>query len=177
MAKKQHEDKNPPEFIKEAKKRLKKRRPEYKKKRVIVPSITAAILVILGITAAIHSTFFQSTDDAFVEGRLVSIAPRVAAPVVKLLVDDNQEVEAGELLVELDPKDLNALKILAKGYERIKAKDLAIDTYKKYLERVTDPVDYKMAKDRLDKLDNLGSSEAEESVGLIDKIMGFFNKG
>ena len=105
MAKKQHEDKNPPEFVKEAKKRLKKRRPEYKKKRVIVPSITATILVILGITAAIHSTFFQSTDDAFVEGRLVSIAPRVAAPVVKLLVDDNQEVKAGELLVELDPKD------------------------------------------------------------------------
>ena len=105
MAKKQHEDKNPPEFVKEAKKRLKKRRPEYKKKRVIVPSITAAILIILGITAAIHATFYQSTDDAFVEGRLVSVAPRVAAPVVKLLVDDNQNVKAGTLLVELDPKD------------------------------------------------------------------------
>ena len=105
MAKKQHEDKNPPEFVKEAKKRLKKRRPEYKKKRVIVPSITAAILIILGITAAIHATFYQSTDDAFVEGRLVSVAPRVAAPVVNLLVDDNQNVKAGTLLVELDPKD------------------------------------------------------------------------
>lgn len=91
--------------------------------------------------------------------------------------DYRSQVEYLEKLSELDPKDLNALKILAKGYERIKAKDLAIDTYKKYLERVTDPVDYKMAKDRLDKLDNLGSSEAEESVGLIDKIMGFFNKG
>lgn len=35
----------------------------------------------------------------------MSIAPRVAAPVVKLLVDDNQEVKTGDLLVELDPKD------------------------------------------------------------------------
>ena len=104
MAKK-HEDKNNKDFIKKAKARLKKRRPEYKKKRVIVPSITGVILIILGIVAAIHSTYFQSTDDAFVEGRLVSIAPRVAAPVVKLLVDDNQEVKTGDLLVELDPKD------------------------------------------------------------------------
>ena len=104
MARK-HEDKNDKDFIKKAKARLKKRRPEYKKKRVIVPSITGVILIILGIVAAIHSTYFQSTDDAFVEGRLVSIAPRVAAPVVKLLVDDNQEVKTGDLLVELDPKD------------------------------------------------------------------------
>ena len=37
MARK-HEDKNDKDFIKKAKARLKKRRPEYKKKRVIVPS-------------------------------------------------------------------------------------------------------------------------------------------
>ena len=102
---KRHEDKNDKEFIKKAKARLKKRRPEYKKKRVIVPSITAVILIIIGIIAAIHSTFYQSTDDAFVEGRLVSVAPRVSAPVINLLVDDNEEVKAGTLLVELDPKD------------------------------------------------------------------------
>ena len=102
---KKKEDKNSPEFVKKAKKRLKKRRPEYMKKRVIVPTITAAALIILGIVAAIHSTYFQSTDDAFVEGRLVSVAPRVAAPVVKLLVDDNDYVKAGTLLVELDSRD------------------------------------------------------------------------
>jgi membrane fusion protein (multidrug efflux system) len=93
------------EFVKEAKARLKKRRPEYMKKRVVVPTITAIILVALGIAAAVRATFYQSTDDAFVEGRLVSIAPRVAAPVVKLLVNDNQVVKAGDLLVELDPND------------------------------------------------------------------------
>ena len=115
MAKKQHEDNNDKEFIKKAKSRLKKRRPEYKKKRVVVPSITAVILVILGISAVIHSTYFQSTDDAFVEGRLVSVAPRVAAPVVKLLVDDNQTVHAGDLLVELDPKDFEVALNQAKA--------------------------------------------------------------
>jgi membrane fusion protein (multidrug efflux system) len=91
--------------IKERKARAKKKRPEYKKKRVVVPAITAVILVLIGIGAIIHSTFFQSTDDAFVEGRLITVAPRVSGPVVNLLVDDNDEVKAGELLAEIDPTD------------------------------------------------------------------------
>lgn len=91
--------------LKTKKSNTKKRRPEYMKKRVIVPSVTAGILVLLGIIAAIHSTFYQSTDDAFVEGRLVSIAPRVSGPVVNLLVDDNDEVAAGDLLLQIDSSD------------------------------------------------------------------------
>ena len=59
----------------------------------------------MGISAAIHATYFQSTDDAFVEGRLISVAPRVSGPVINLLVDDNDEVKAGQLLVEIDPAD------------------------------------------------------------------------
>ena len=80
-------------------------RPEYAKKRVFVPVILATFLLLLGIFAAIHSTFYQSTDDAFVEGRLISVAPRVAGPVVKLLVDDNYDVKEGQLLLEIDPND------------------------------------------------------------------------
>ena len=80
-----------------------------------------------------------------------------------------------EKICEIDAKDLNALKNLARAYEKTKAKSKAIEAYTKYLELVKDPVDYKMAKDRLDKLDQ-GVGEAEESVGLIDKIMGFFNR-
>ncbi len=86
-------------------KKTKKKRPEYKKKRVIVPSITAIILILLGIGTAIHSTYYQSTDDAFVEGRLISVAPRVSGPVINLLVDDNDEIETGQLILEIDPSD------------------------------------------------------------------------
>ena len=91
--------------IKTRKEKAKKNRHEYQKKRVIVPTVTAIALVLLGIGAAIHSTYFQSTDDAFVEGRLITVAPRVSGPVVNLLVDDNDNVEAGQLLVEIDPTD------------------------------------------------------------------------
>lgn len=91
--------------IKTRKEKAKKNRHEYQKKRVIVPTATAIALVLLGIGAAIHSTYYQSTDDAFVEGRLITVAPRVSGPVVNLLVDDNDNVEAGQLLVEIDPTD------------------------------------------------------------------------
>ena len=84
---------------------MKKRRPKLTKKRVFLPAIAAGILVLLGLYAAIMSTHYQSTDDAFVEGRIISVAPRVSGPVVHLLVDDNQQVKKGELLLEIDPND------------------------------------------------------------------------
>ncbi len=58
----------------------------------------------------------ESTDDAQVEGRVVSVSARVAGiPVLKVLVQDNQEVKAGDLLVELDKRDLNARLLGAKA--------------------------------------------------------------
>lgn len=90
--------------------------------------------------------------------------------------DYRMQVEYLEKLSQVDSKDLDTLKTLARGYERIKAKDKAVEVYEKYLELVKDPVEYKMAKARLDKLDTMGSADAEESVGLLDKIMGFFSK-
>jgi len=93
------------QILKQRKEKSKKRRPEYKKKRVVVPVITASILILAGIAALVHSTYYQSTDDAFVEGRLITVAPRVSGPVVKLLVDDNDEVKEGQLLLEIDPAD------------------------------------------------------------------------
>jgi membrane fusion protein (multidrug efflux system) len=49
-----------------------------------------------------------STDDAFTDGRAVSVAPRVAGNVVALDVDDNQFVRAGQRLIEIDPRDYQA---------------------------------------------------------------------
>ena len=77
----------------------------YEKKRVVVPTITAVVLLILGLIVSINSIFYKSTDDAFVEGQIISVAPRVSGPVVKLLIDDNQEVKKGDLLLEIDPTD------------------------------------------------------------------------
>jgi membrane fusion protein (multidrug efflux system) len=47
----------------------------------------------------------ESTDDAFIDGHIVHAAPQVPGRVLRVLVDDNQRVKAGDLLVEIDPAD------------------------------------------------------------------------
>jgi membrane fusion protein (multidrug efflux system) len=62
----------------------------------------------VGTRAYVHAQTHESTDDAFVEGRVVQMSPRVAGHVAKLLVTDNQHVEAGQVLVEIDDRDFRA---------------------------------------------------------------------
>lgn len=92
---------------KQAKKQSEPKKTQHHKvkKRIIVPAITFAILALGGIYALLHAHYYQSTDDAFIEGHIVSVAPRVSGPVVKLLIKDNQEVKKGDLLLEIDPND------------------------------------------------------------------------
>ncbi len=79
----------------------------------------AAGLVILafafGVPAFIHSLSHETTDDAFIDGNIVSISPRVDGHVAMVLAKDNQLVKAGDLLVELDPRDLEARLDAAKA--------------------------------------------------------------
>ena len=83
-------------------------RPEYMKKRILVPSITAVIFLICGIFYAIHTVYYKSTDDAFIEGHVITVAPRVSGPVLNLNIEDNQEVKKGDFLLEIDPEDYEA---------------------------------------------------------------------
>lgn len=80
-------------------------RPSYQKKRVIVPAITAIIFFLTGVYFMVNSIYYQSTDDAFVEGHIVSIAPRVSGPVEKMYISDNLPVKKNQLLLEIDPSD------------------------------------------------------------------------
>src|SRR5215469_5569668 len=61
-------------------------------------------LVVLVIVIFYYFRFiapYESTDDAFVDGYITYISPRVAGPVVKLLIRDNEEVKAGDELVDI----------------------------------------------------------------------------
>lgn len=81
-----------------------KPRKSYKKKRVIVPIILTFMFIFIGAYCLIHSYYYQSTDDAFVEGHIVTVPPKTEGNVIKVNIDDNQPVKAGDVLVELDPK-------------------------------------------------------------------------
>lgn len=50
---------------------------------------------------------FESTDDAFLEGDVHPVSARISGTVTRVLVDDNNRVQAGDPLVELDDADLN----------------------------------------------------------------------
>ncbi len=77
----------------------------YEKKRIIIPAIAALVILVLAIIISVNSVFYKSTDDAFVEGHIITVAPRVSGPVVKLNIEDNQIVKKGDLLVEIDAND------------------------------------------------------------------------
>lgn len=77
-------------------------------KKKFSPAVLAAGGVLIGIVAVwfVYRSFcYEETDDAFVQGHIVAISPKVSAHVEKVLVDDNQPVKAGDLLLELDSRD------------------------------------------------------------------------
>jgi membrane fusion protein (multidrug efflux system) len=75
--------------------------------RILLIGLLAA-LVLAGGAAYLHFRGRVSTDDAQVDGHLVNVASKVYGSVEQVLVDDNQPVKAGDLLVQLDPRDLQA---------------------------------------------------------------------
>jgi membrane fusion protein, multidrug efflux system len=50
----------------------------------------------------------ETTDDAFVEGTLSFLAPEISGRVVAILVDENQQVKSGDVVVRLDRADTEA---------------------------------------------------------------------
>jgi membrane fusion protein (multidrug efflux system) len=71
-----------------------------------------AILVIAAIAAGVlyylHARNFESTDDAFIDSRPVSISPEVTGSLVEVRVNDNQVVKAGDVLARIDDRDYRA---------------------------------------------------------------------
>src|SRR5215471_1400200 len=68
--------------------------------------LTALTLTGLYWFAQIQS--YQPTDDAFVDGHIVQIAPKIAGRVDQVFVDDNQEVKKGDRLIRIDARDFDA---------------------------------------------------------------------
>lgn len=63
------------------------------------------IITLLGLAQYLRGLGRVHTDDAFIDGRIHQVAARVGGYVLRVLVDDNQMVEAGQPLLALDPVD------------------------------------------------------------------------
>jgi membrane fusion protein (multidrug efflux system) len=78
---------------------------EKKKKAFLV----VGIIVVLGLIGAFfyteHRKTHVSTDDAFIDGNIHTIAAKINGTVKTITITDNQPVKKGDLLVEIDPVD------------------------------------------------------------------------
>ena len=82
------------------------------------PVVLGVLVLAAAIVAAVlYATRLgkEKTDDAQVEAHVSNVSPRIAGQVKRVLVADNQEVKAGDVLIELDDRDQQARLADAQG--------------------------------------------------------------
>jgi len=81
-----------------------------KKRKKAIRLLAVAVILALGGLAfyLISNIGLVTTDDAYVDGRIHSIASKIAGTVKELYVDDNQAIKKGQLLLLIDPVDYEA---------------------------------------------------------------------
>ncbi|HMD06799.1 MAG TPA: HlyD family secretion protein [Candidatus Acidoferrum sp.] len=80
-------------------------RKNAKTRRNIVILIVVLVVLVGGVFLWRYLSSYESTDDAQADVHLYPVSARISGYVVKVNVDDNQWVEKGAVLVEIDPKD------------------------------------------------------------------------
>jgi len=91
---------------------------ENKTKKKIHPAVLVVGGILIGVVAVwfVYRSFcYEETDDAFVQGHIVAISPKVSAHVEKVLVDDNHLSRQGDLLLELDSRDFEVKVAMAQA--------------------------------------------------------------
>jgi membrane fusion protein (multidrug efflux system) len=81
--------------------------------RIIGIGIAVVVLVVAVIWWRARGR--ESTDDAQIDGHITQIAPRVSGTIIKVPVDNNIKVRAGDLLVQIDPRDYDVAVARAKA--------------------------------------------------------------
>jgi membrane fusion protein, multidrug efflux system len=80
--------------------------PVKRRRTIVIGAVIALILVLGGIAWWIHSGTYESTDDAQVDAHLNPVSAQVQGTVSAVYVEDDQAVQAGQPLVDLDTRDL-----------------------------------------------------------------------
>jgi membrane fusion protein (multidrug efflux system) len=93
-----------------------RKRPLYKRPTFLIGAgVVLLVLVIVGLRYWLYARSHESTDDAFVDGHIVQVSPKASGYITKVYVKDNQNVNAGDLIAEIDPRDYEAKVAQAKA--------------------------------------------------------------
>jgi membrane fusion protein (multidrug efflux system) len=165
------------------------------------------LLIIAGVVSALwfwcKSKTHVTTDNAFVESHVYSISSRVPGNVAQVRVIDNQQVKAGDLLVELDPVDYRArhdnaganlsiaINETSSNYAQVDAARAALNSDRARLEQADLDLERGKAlfkkevipKEQLDRLETahrIAAAKLVETEGSVKRalaILGLTGKG
>jgi membrane fusion protein (multidrug efflux system) len=101
-------DRGAPPPVRDEQKQAGRKRQNFLRRRPLL-SAAAALLIVIVLAAAarwyIASLAYESTDDAFIDARPVSISSQVSGAIVDVPVTDNQLIETGGVLARIDDRD------------------------------------------------------------------------
>jgi membrane fusion protein (multidrug efflux system) len=149
--------------------------PRSRRRLVLAGGATVTALALAGLGAHAWLTRGEeTTDDAQVEADVVALSPRVAGPVVALLVVENQPVKAGQPILRIDDADYQ-LKVrqaeaeLATARAQAAAADAQVgaaraSVTKAEAEAEKAAIDLRRAEERFDAT-RLGSETARAGAG------------
>ncbi len=104
-----------------------RRRPPIRR---LVFSIALAAVLVAAIAYGVHwwttGRFLRSTDDAYLRADSVTVAPKISGYVSAVLVGDNQDVAAGEVLVRVDPENYRAVLIQQTAMRKTRQADIDV---------------------------------------------------
>lgn len=88
--------------------KLSRERESATKKRSLVRGMGLGVVIALAVAGFFvwrYLNTYEATDDAQVDGHINNVSARVSGYVLHVNVDDNQSVQKGAVLVEIDPRD------------------------------------------------------------------------
>jgi membrane fusion protein (multidrug efflux system) len=93
-----------------------RKQPVYKRPAFLIgATIVLLVAALLGIRYWLYARSHETTDDAFIDGHIIQVSPKASGYVARIYVTDNQQVNAGDLLAELDARDYEAKVAQAKA--------------------------------------------------------------
>jgi membrane fusion protein (multidrug efflux system) len=100
-------------------------KPRKKKVMILVGVVCLGIGLYFGIQWLLFRWHYVSTDDAQVKGNLVNLSAKVSGRILQLRVEEGDLVQAGRVLVEIDPKDYLAAQAQVRANLEMARHDLA----------------------------------------------------
>src|SRR4051794_171712 len=123
---------------------IRARRSNFRARLVLLLIVAAALLGAVGYWYVTKD--YISTDDAYTDGRAITVASQVAGRVIALQVTDNERVNSGDTLVRIDPSSFKAARDQAAAQLQVAEAQLASARVAPEAARTTSPARLEAAR-------------------------------